>query len=122
MKTKLPMTPLQRVVGFDVAEETYDLLPELSQVILDLKIEGWNDSDIARVLGMPRVTVIDMFRRARHFLANSKMKMILEARIYYRETHSTVVDDPEVDGTYEFDDQGDRSNDHAKYKSKNWNG
>lgn len=92
MKTNLPMTPLQRIVGFDVAEETYDGLPFLTQIILDLKIEGYNDSDIARVLGMPRVTVIDTFRRARSFLANSKMKLVLETRVYYRETHASVMD------------------------------
>lgn len=99
MKTKLPMTPLQRVVGFDVAEETYDLLPLTAQIILDLKIEGYNDSDIARVLGIPRVTAIDMFRRARSLLAESKMKMVLESRVYYRETHYSVVDDIREDGS-----------------------
>ena len=91
--TKLPKTPLQRLVGFEVAEETYDMLPFTAQIILDLKIEGWNDSDIARALGIPRVTCIDTFRRARYFLANSNIKRILETRVFYRETHSSVIDD-----------------------------
>jgi len=91
--TKLPKTPLQRLVGFEVAEETYDMLPFTAQIILDLKIEGWNDSDIARALNIPRVTCIDIFRRARYFLADSNMKKVLESRVYYREAHSSVLDD-----------------------------
>lgn len=91
MKTvNLPKTPLQRVVGFDVAEEIYDQLPLIPQLILDLKIEGWNDTDISRALGMPRVTLIDTFRRSRYALA--KLKMVLEVRIHYRETHTSVMD------------------------------
>jgi len=89
------MTPLQKLLGFDVAEEMYDQLPLTVQLILDLKIEGYNDSDIARALGMPRVTVIDMFRRSRHTLLRSKLKLILETRVYYRETHTTVLDGAE---------------------------
>lgn len=97
MKTNLPMTPLQKVVGFEVAEEVYDGLPLTAQLILDMKIEGWNDSDIARTLDMPRVTMIDTFRRARYYLANSKLKLILDTRIYYKETHTSVIDDPRED-------------------------
>jgi len=93
--SSLSMTPLQKLLGFDVAEEMYDQLPLTVQLILDLKIEGYNDSDIARALGMPRVTVIDMFRRSRHTLLRSKLKLILETRVYYRETHTTVLDGAE---------------------------
>jgi len=94
---KLEMTPLQKVVGFEVAEETYDQLPFMAQLILDLKIVGWKDSDIARCLNMPRTTVVDTFTRTRYALANSKLKMILETRVYYRETHSSSA--PEEDPT-----------------------
>lgn len=93
--TSLQPTPLQNLLGFDVAEEVYDQLPFLVQIILDLKIEGWNDSDIARGLGMPRVTVIDTFRRARHTLIKSKLKLVLDTRVYYRETHSSIVEGKE---------------------------
>jgi predicted XRE-type DNA-binding protein len=92
-KDKLPMTPLQIVVGFDVAEETYDKLPFMAQLILDLRIEGWKEMDIARALNIPQPTVNDIFRRTRYALADSKLKMILENRVYYRETHASVKDE-----------------------------
>lgn len=94
----LPKTPLQTIVGFDVAEDTYDQLPFMAQLILDLRIEGWREMDIARALGIPQATVNDIFRRTRYALANSKLKMILETRVFYQETHYSVVDDPSEDG------------------------
>lgn len=90
--TKLPQTPLQRVVGFDVAEEIYDDLPFVSQIILDLRMEGYVMQDIADTLGLPYTTVYDTFMRARHYLANSKLKLILETRQYYKENHPIVLD------------------------------
>lgn len=91
-KNQLEMTPLQRIVGFDVAEEIYDNLPIFAQYILDLKIEGWTEQDIALALGCAQSTVNDTFRRARHYLLTSKLKLILETRVHYRETHYTAVD------------------------------
>lgn len=90
---KLKPTPLQQVLGFDVAEEIYDMLPIKAQLILDLRIEGYREMDIARALDMPQATVNDIFMRTRHALLNSKMHMILENRVYYRETHQTVQED-----------------------------
>lgn len=92
MKKKLKLTPLESVLGFDVAEELYDELPFMAQLILDLKIVGYTDSDIARCLGMPRTTVVDTFRRSRTTLAMEKMKRILETRVFYMETHKSIAD------------------------------
>jgi DNA-directed RNA polymerase specialized sigma24 family protein len=91
-ETELDRTPLQRIVGFRIAEETYDQLPFTAQIILDLKIEGYTTQEIADVLDMPYTTVYDTFIRARHSLAKSKFKFILETRAYYRDTHRIVVE------------------------------
>lgn len=90
--TKLPLTPLQKVVGFDVAEEIYDSLPFTSQIILDLKMEECTTQEIADVLGLPYTTVYDTFVRARHYLAQSKLRTILETRLYYKENHPIVAE------------------------------
>lgn len=87
------MTPLQRTVGFDVAEELYDMLPIKAQLILDLKIEGYNDGEIAMALEIPRTTVIYIFRKARYSLLSSKLKLILDTRLYYKETHISVMEE-----------------------------
>lgn len=92
MSKRLSITPLQRVLGFDVAEEIYDELPFMAQIIIDLKIEGYTDSDIARCLNMPRTTVVDTFRRARNSVAMQKMKLVLETRVHYMETHRSIAD------------------------------
>lgn len=88
----LEPTPLQRVVGFEVAEETYDLLPLFAQLILDCKIEGYTEQDIAAALGLAQSTVNDTFKRARYALLKSKLRLILESRLYYRENHPIVMD------------------------------
>lgn len=91
--TRLPMTPLQRIVGFEVAEEIYDKLPLTSQVVLDLRMEGYTMQEIADTIGIPYTTVYDNFVRARFHLA--KLKLTLETRQYYKETHPIVIDQTE---------------------------
>lgn len=89
--SRLPRTPLQQVLGFDVAEEIYDLLPMTSQIIIDLKIMGYTNHDIAECLGLPYTTVYDEFKRAQITLATSKLKQILDNRLHYRENHPIVL-------------------------------
>lgn len=90
---KLVPTPLQKILGFEVAEEIYDLLPIKAQLILDLKIEGYSTRQIAAALGMRQTTVQDTFMKSRHILLRSKLHLILESRQFYRETHATVMED-----------------------------
>lgn len=92
MSTRILKTPLQRIVGFDVAEEIYDQLEFNEQIILDLKMEGWVETDIAEALGFGQPWVNILFHRARYKLANSKLRQILELRAYYKETHTQVLD------------------------------
>jgi predicted DNA-binding protein YlxM (UPF0122 family) len=89
-KTNLPPTPLQKILGFDVAEEIYDQLPLICQIVLDLRIDGYTMQEIADMLGMPRITVYDQFVKSRYFLA--KLKMTLEVRQFYKETHPIVAE------------------------------
>lgn len=91
-KVRYERTPLQRVVGIDVAEEIYDTLPMFAQYILDLKIEGYTEKEIAQALGVSQSRVSEIFHQSRHFLIKSKLRLILDTRIFYRETHTTVLD------------------------------
>lgn len=102
-ETKLPPTPLQKVVGFNVAEEIYDELPFTTQIIIDLRIEGLVLHDIAAVFEQPYTTIADNFYRARHYMAMQKFKAILENRQHYRENHPIVARDrrDEEDADYE---------------------
>lgn len=88
---KLEATPLQKILGFEVAEEIYDLLPINAQLIIDLKIEGWTEQEIAVALSIAQSTVNDTFKKARHTLLKSRMHMILEMRQHYKETHPIVM-------------------------------
>lgn len=92
-------TPLQRIVGFEVAEELYDRLELYEQLILDLRIEGWVETDIAKALNISQSWVNILMHRARYKLADSKLRTILEDRQSYKEQHYLVmegVDDEEA--------------------------
>ena len=91
-EVKLANTPLQRILGFEVAEEIYDLLPLHAQVILDLKIEGYHEQDIGEAMGISQQYVSKIFRQSRAALLKSKLHLILEARQHYRETNPIVMD------------------------------
>lgn len=102
-KRVIVRTPLQRIVGFEVAEELYDQLELLEQIILDLKIEGWVETDIAQALNISQPWVNILMHRARFKLADSKLREILELRAHYKETHYSVLEpslEGEEDGDY----------------------
>ena len=90
---KLKATPLQRVLGFDVAEEIYDLLPFEAQLIIDCKIEGYTEKDIAEAMGLAQQRVSEKFLQARQVLLTSKLHLILESRQYYREITPIVMEE-----------------------------
>ncbi len=77
----LPVTPLQQVVGFPVSEEIYDRLEIRDQLILDLLMAGWNQTQIGRVLTISQSTVSIRQKGIRYALANTRLKMILEMRV-----------------------------------------
>jgi DNA-binding NarL/FixJ family response regulator len=93
-------TPLQRILGFEAAEETYDLLDFREQLIIDLRIAGWSQHEIGEALGLSQGWVSIIFKRIRFNLAESNLRQTLEIRAYYKETTTVVKGDP-----------GDRSED-----------
>lgn len=78
-------TPLAYVVGFNTAEETYDKLTLKEQLIIDLLILDWKQSDIAEVMECSRHNVFMLVHSIRVKLANEKLRQILEMRAEYRE-------------------------------------
>lgn len=90
-------TPLQRVLGFEAAEETYDLLDFREQLILDLRIEGWSQHEIGEALGLSQGWVSIIFRRIRFKLADSNLRRTLELRQHYKETNVQVREQPDLE-------------------------
>lgn len=78
------MTPLEQVVGFKVAEETYDLLNFREQLIVDLLCAGLNQAQIGQIFEVSQPSISASVRRIRVKLALSRFKVILDAREYYR--------------------------------------
>ena len=78
-------TPLERVVGFETAEETYDLLGFREQLIVDLLIIGWNQAQIADLFGVKAPSISSSVRRIRVKLADSQLRMIMESRVHFRD-------------------------------------
>jgi DNA-directed RNA polymerase specialized sigma24 family protein len=89
---KLEQTPLQKILGFELAEEIYDLLPLRAQVIIDLKIEGYTEQEIAQALDVAQSTISDTLKKARHVLVKSKLHLILESRQHYKDINPLVLD------------------------------
>lgn len=83
-------TPLQKVLGFEAAEETYDLLDFREQLIIDLRIAGWSQHEIGEALGLSQGWVSIIFKRIRFKLAESNLRQTLEIRAFYKENHTVV--------------------------------
>lgn len=79
------ITPLEHIVGFKVAEETYDRLNFREQLIVDLLCAGWNQAQIGQLFEVSQPSISSSVRRIRFKLANGKLKFILEARQAFRE-------------------------------------
>lgn len=89
-----PLTPLQSILGFDAAEELYDLLDLREQIIIDLKIAGWSQHEIGETLGLSQGWVSILFRRSRYKLANSKLLHTLEIRQHFKDTSPMIQGTP----------------------------
>ena len=79
------ITPLEKVVGFNVAEETYDLLNFREQLILDLLCAGFTHAEIGDIFDVSQPSISSSVRRLRFKLADGKLQMVLQARELYRE-------------------------------------
>lgn len=78
-------TPLEKILGIECAEETYDMLTFREQLILDLLIVGWTQAQIALYFEVKGPSIASSVRRMRFKLANSKLKLILDSRQLRRE-------------------------------------
>ena len=79
------ITPLEKAVGFNVAEETYDLLTFREQLIVDLLCAGYTHAQIGEVFEVSQPSISSSVRRLRFKLADGKLQMILEARLAFKE-------------------------------------
>lgn len=79
------ITPLEAAVGFQVAEETYDLLTLREQLIVDLLCAGWTHAEIGNVFNVSQPSISSSVRRLRFKLADGKLQMILESRMAFKE-------------------------------------
>lgn len=77
-----PQTPLESLVGLKNAEEVYEQLSFQEQLLIDLLAAGWSQVWIGRyVFGINQSSVSSRLRRIRFKLANTKLKLVLEARL-----------------------------------------
>lgn len=79
------ITPLEAAVGFNVAEETYDLLTFREQLIVDLLCAGWTHAEIGTVFCVSQPSISSSVRRLRFKLADGKLRMILDSRMAFKE-------------------------------------
>ena len=79
------ITPLEKAVGFNVAEETYDLLTFREQLIVDLLCAGYTHAQIGEVFDVSQPSISSSVRRLRFKLADGKLQLVLEARMAYKE-------------------------------------
>ena len=79
------ITPLEAAVGFNVAEETYDLLTFREQLIVDLLCAGWTHAEIGTVFSVSQPSISSSVRRLRFKLADGKLKLVLDARLALKE-------------------------------------
>lgn len=79
------ITPLEQAVGFRVSEQTYDLLDVREQLVIDLLCAGWTQADIGFLFGASQPAIAACVRRIRFKLAETTLKLVLTARMHYRE-------------------------------------
>lgn len=75
------LTPLQRILGFQEAEEYYEMLDLPDQIIIDLLAEGWQQQDIALFFNVNPSWVSVRLRQVRLVLANTKLQDKIQIRL-----------------------------------------
>ncbi len=78
-------TPLQRIIGSLAAEADYDLLDFREQLIIDLLLDDWTQTDIGFVMGVSQGWVSICFHRIRFKMAKSYLRRTLEIRSHYKD-------------------------------------
>lgn len=86
---QIPMTPLERLIGFRFSEDIYDHLDITDQVMLDLMLEGWQQNDIAELFCVNKSWITKRLQRIRPYLASTELKRILQLRQDMREGQHT---------------------------------
>lgn len=76
----VPMTAMQRVMGFRASEEIYDRLTLKDQLIVDLLAMGWQQYEIAELFEVNRSWVSIRLRQIRAIMATTQLKKNLEIR------------------------------------------
>lgn len=76
----IPMTPMQKLIGFRFSEDIYDHLQLIDQLIIDLMMEGWQQNDIADLFCVHKSWITIRLHRIRHYLANTELKRTLQLR------------------------------------------
>lgn len=89
-------TPLEKVVGFHVSEQTYDRLALTEQVVVDLKIEGFPNTEIAALLGCRPTDINRILRMIQHKLAKSELRFHLDVKTYMQSQKEIVLDETEL--------------------------
>lgn len=97
---QITVTPLERTVGFYVAEKTYDRLTFIEQIVVDLKIEGFDNQDIGGLLGIKPAAIKRILDLIRVKLAKSELTYQIELKQYYREQSQTVLDENELKDSF----------------------
>lgn len=75
------LTPMEQVLGIAGAEDVYGVLNLREQVVVDLLIAGWNQTEIGEVFQRSQWTINQEVRRIRFKLANTKLRLIAESRM-----------------------------------------
>lgn len=76
----IPMTPLERLIGFQFAEDIYDHLDLPDQIMLDLILEGWQQNDIAELFNVNKSWITKRLQRIRPYIAGTELTRILQLR------------------------------------------
>lgn len=76
----IPMTPMERLIGFRFSEDIYDHLQLTDQLIIDLMLEGWQQNDIAELFCVNKSWITKRLQRIRVYLASTELYRILELR------------------------------------------
>lgn len=76
----IAITPLESLVGIKDAHLVYNELEMIEQIVLDLLLAGWSQTQIADTLMVSQPWVSVNMRRIRYKIANSRMRNLVEIR------------------------------------------
>jgi DNA-binding NarL/FixJ family response regulator len=80
----MPLTPIQRSIGFRVAEDVLEDLPLGDYIVLECLGLGWQQQEIAELLGVDPSSVSIRLKQLRVLLADSQLHKMLLVRQYVK--------------------------------------